>query len=67
MGDKIFKEEIFTIGPFSLKVLGDGPRTYFFRVHSTEKDFSTSAGLVAELSRHIESLRKLREAVEERN
>ena len=66
MAGSILRETILTIGPFTIKIIGDdGPRIYFFRVHSMETDFSTSAGLAAVISSHIVALKKLREAVEE--
>jgi len=66
MASKILRETILTIGPFTLRIIGsDGPRTYFFRVQSSQTDFSTSAGLAAEISNLIVALKQLREFVEE--
>jgi len=65
MEEKIFKEIILSISPYTISVRGDGPRMYFLRVHRTETDFLTSAGLAAAITRHIITLSKLRAAVEE--
>jgi len=65
MGDQIFKELILTIEPYTLSILGAEPTHYFFRVHGTVTDYSSVSEILAELTRHILALKKLRDAVED--
>ena len=49
MVERIFRETVFSLSPYKINIIGDDPKTYFFKVKRTEVD-GTKREIVSEIN-----------------